>query len=182
MQPQLGQRLREIRDARGLSLAEVSRETGISRSFLSLVENGQNEITIGRLVRLVGFYGVHVSDFFARLVKEPEYVVRREDRREIPSPKEHITFYMLAPDGERTMMPLIGEFAPGGGLAEKGRHPGEEFVHVLEGELVVQLEGEEPIVLHAGDTAWYSGQQGHRLRNATDRPTRIIAVISPPNL
>jgi transcriptional regulator with XRE-family HTH domain len=182
MQPVLGQRLRAIRMARGFSLAEVSRETNISRSFLSLVEKGQNEITIGRLVRLVGFYGVHASDFFAYLEGTSRNIVRREDRRNIPSPQEHMEIHLLAPDDERTMLPMSVDFEPGGGLAEMGRHGGEEFIHVLEGEVILQLEGDEPVVLRTGDTAWYSGEQGHSLTNATDGLARLIAVMSPPNL
>jgi transcriptional regulator with XRE-family HTH domain len=183
MQPLLGQRLKAIRVARGLSLAEVSRQTSISRSFLSLVENGQNEITIGRLVRLVGFYGVHISDFFAELEVTQHNVVRHAERRRIPSPEESLAMYLLAPDESRSMLPMSVEFEPGGGFSEPGRHPGEEFIHVVEGAVILRLEGEEqPIVLHPGDTAWYSGEHGHTVTNGVDARTRIIAVISPPNL
>jgi transcriptional regulator with XRE-family HTH domain len=175
--------LRAIRLARNLSLAEVSRQTDISRSFLSLVENGQNEITIGRLMRLMRCYGIHVSDFMSQLEGQQRDVIRREDRRTIPSPDEHLAMHLLATDESRSMLPMIVEFAPGGGFVEPGHHPGEEFVHVIDGEVVLQLEGDaEPIVLRSGDTAWFPGEQGHTLTNGVDAVTRIIAVVSPPIL
>lgn len=182
-QPLLGQRLKAIRVAKNLSLAEVSRQTNISRSFLTLVENGQNEITVGRLIRLVGYYGVHISDFFAEMSAKSHNVVREADRRRIPSPNEHLQMFLLAPDGARTMLPMIVEIEPGGGFSEAGRHPGEEFIHVLEGEIVLELEGDEtPTILGVGDTAWYSGELGHKVANGAATSSRIIAVISPPNL
>src|SRR3954471_20515085 len=58
----LGLRLRQLRLARSLSLAEVAQATNISASFLSLVENGRSDVSIGRLTRLVQFYGVSLSD------------------------------------------------------------------------------------------------------------------------
>lgn len=57
-QPDLGTKLRALRTDRGLSIAEVADATGISASFLSLVENGRSDIAIGRLMRLIDFYGV----------------------------------------------------------------------------------------------------------------------------
>ena len=61
----LGRRLRELRTSRKLSLAEVAEATSMSPSFLSVVENGQSDITVSRLMRLVQWYGVSVSDPWA---------------------------------------------------------------------------------------------------------------------
>jgi transcriptional regulator with XRE-family HTH domain len=181
-QPRLGQRLKAIREAGGYSLAEVSRRTDISRSFLSLVENGQNEITIGRLIRLIGLYKVHLGDFFMSLGSEQRHIVRREERRRLLSPTEQMRYYLLAPDKERSMLPLFVEFEPYGQLAEMGRHPGEEVIHVLEGEVSLKLEGDEATVLRPGDTAWFDGNRGHFVSNPAGSIAKLISVTSPPNL
>lgn len=183
LQPELGARLREIRRDRGLSIAEVAEATGISRSFLSLVETGRSEITIGRLIRLVNEYHVHVGEFLEGLSSRGSTdLVRHGQRRHIRSAEEGLDVWLLAPDEQRSMLPMLVEFAPGGGLAEMGRHEGEEFVHVIEGELVVELEGRPPLLLGVGDTAWYAGNTGHELRNESESTTRAIAVMAPPNL
>ena len=54
----LGSALRAARRRKSLSLSDVAAATGISPSFLSLVENGKSDITIGRLVRLVTFFAI----------------------------------------------------------------------------------------------------------------------------
>jgi transcriptional regulator with XRE-family HTH domain len=57
--------LRRLRTERKLTQSDVARETGISSSFLSLVEQGRSDITIGRLLRLAEFYEVELSDLLA---------------------------------------------------------------------------------------------------------------------
>ena len=178
-----GSALKNLRRDRRLSLQDVSAGTGISASFLSLVENGKSDITIGRLVRLVTFYGIHLGDLVpVQPAAEPD-LVRKSEQKTLPSPAEGIQFRLLAPSVQGVMMPMIVEFEPSAHLAEYGRHAGEEFVHVLRGSMELELEGSEPRILRAGDSAYYSAERPHLFRNASDtQPLRIICVDSPPNL
>ena len=179
----LGSALRAARQAKSLSLSDVATATGISSSFLSLVENGKSDITIGRLVRLVTFYGIHLADLVPVTPAAEPDLVRKSEQRTLPSPAEGIQFRLLAPSVQGVMMPMILEFEPGAHLAEYGRHAGEEFVHVLRGSMELELEGTEPRVLRAGDSAYYSAERPHPFRNASDtQPLRVICVDSPPNL
>lgn len=182
LQPLLGLRLRELRKERGYALAEVAKSTGISRSFLSLLENGQSEVTIGRLVRLMAFYEVHVEDFLSTLKPERSGLVRHADAVPIPSPEEQIDFFLLSLDRTKSFLPMLMTVHPGGGTITPGQHPGEEFIHIIEGELVLKLEGEDPLVMSEGDSVWFPGTQEHLVSNVSDRPARAIAVISPPHL
>lgn len=184
VQSALGPALRAIRLANRRSLSDVAAATGISSSFLSLVENGKSDITVGRLTRLVAFYGVSVADLLpsAGPAADPD-VVRRTEQRLLPSPAEGISFYLLGPLVSGLMMPMIVEMEPSARLAEYGRHHGEEFVHVLEGTLALELEGSEPRILEEGDSAYYSAERPHLFRNARDSGLlRLICVDSPPNL
>ena len=179
----LGSALRSARRDRSLSLNEVASATGISASFLSLVENGKSDITIGRLVRLVAFYGLSLADLLPTDPAADPDVVRKSEQRTLPSPAEEIAFRLLAPNTRGSMMPMIVEFEPSAHLAEFGRHAGEEFVHVLRGSMELELEGSEPRILRAGDSAYYSAERPHLFRNASEtQPLRIICVDSPPNL
>ena len=183
--PGLGAALRSVRRGKRLSLSEVAGATGISSSFLSLVENGRSDITIGRLARLVEFYGVPLADLVpvGNGNGTDPAVVRKTEQRVLPSPAEGITFLLLTRDTRVAMMPMIVEFEPSAHLAEYGRHPGDEFVHVLQGRLELVLEGSEPRILKAGDSAYYSAERPHLFRNASDKqPLRIMCVDTPPNL
>ncbi len=179
----LAEGLRSARLARSLSLAEVAAATNISTSFLSLVEKGKSDITIGRLVRLVEFYGISIVDLIPAAGNNDPEVVRTDDRRLLHSPAEGIDVFLLGPDTQRTMMPMLVEFEPGAHLAEYGRHQGEEWVYVLEGRLSLELEGAEPKHLEPGDGAYYVADRPHLFRNAdAERRLRVICVDSPPVL
>jgi transcriptional regulator with XRE-family HTH domain len=182
-QESLGARLRALRKSRRLSLGDVARGSGISPSFLSLVENGRSDITIGRLTRLVDFYGISIGDILPAPGSEDPDVVRRAEARRLHSGDEGIDVFLLASGTDRTMMPMLVEFEPGAELAEFGQHPGEEFVHVVEGELRLEVEGAEPRTLRAGDSAYYAGDRPHLFRNASaDRPLKLVCIDTPPPL
>ena len=178
----LGHALLAARRARRLPLREVAAATGISASFISLVEKNKSDITIGRLTRLLDYYDVSLADLLPARRSDDAGIVRADEQRRIPSPSERIDFLLLAPDSDRTMMPMVVAFEPGARLAEPGRHPGEEFVHVLEGTLMLELDGAEH-VLEAGDSAYYRAERPHLFQNASrEQPLRIVCVDSPPHI
>lgn len=177
-----GAALRAQRRDRRLSLQEVSTATGISASFLSLVENDKSDITLGRLMKLAAFYDVHVSDLLPDGVGRDPIVIRTVDRKHIASPSEGIDIYLLGPDSERRMLPLYARFAPGGRPAEFSQHEGEEYVHVLSGTISIEMEGHENVVLERGDGAYYRADRPHRLSAVGAEPAEVFVVASPPHL
>jgi quercetin dioxygenase-like cupin family protein len=182
----LGARLKAVRRARRLSLAEVSEATDVSASFLSLVENDKSDISIGRLVRLIDFYGISIADLLPGEGVSGSYpdVVPASERRRLQSRSEGTDIYLLTSmTRDRQMMPLQLEIEPGGRLAEHGRHHGEEWVHVLEGRLRLELVGAEPRILEAGDSAYYPSERPHLFVNDdAERPLRLICVDTPPTM
>lgn len=182
-QPGLGARLRALRSARRLSVRSVAETTGISPSFLSLVETGKSDITIGRLTRLVEFYEVSLMDLLPDQPNSDARAVRKSEQRPLHSTSEGIDFALLVPDTRRVMMPQLISFAPGAKLAEYGRHPGEEWIHVLQGELLLEFEGDSSLVLSAGDSAYYSSTSPHSFANASSTKRLILVCVdTPPNL
>ncbi len=179
---ELGRRLRTLRASRRLSLAEVAAATAISPSFLSVVENGQSDITVSRLMRLVTWYGVSIAD----LIQEPDRsvarVVRSGERRSLVLADERITIDMLTPDGQHAMMPVLNVYEAGGGMTEPAQHDGEEFVHVLEGTIELTIGGGGPIVLEPGDSAYYRADIAHSFRNVGDARACFLGITTPPNL
>lgn len=179
----IGARLRALRTARRLSLGDVARETGISTSFLSLIENGRSDLTIGRLTRLVGYFGISINDLLPSPTSSDPDVVRAGDTRQLRSPAEGATISLLATATTRTMLPMLVELEPGASLAEDGHHAGEEFTFVLSGTLSLEFDTAPPQRLQAGDSAYYDATRPHRFRNASSsEPVRLVCIDSPSPL
>ena len=178
----LGRRLRQLRTSRGLSLAEVAEATSISPSFLSIVENGQSDITVSRLMRLVHWYGVSIADLLQDPDRSPVRIVRATERRSLELSDERIRILMLTPDGQHSMMPVMNVYGEGGGMTEAAKHDGEEFVHVLEGTIELTIGNGDPVVLEAGDSAYYRADVLHSFRNAGKGEASFIGVTTPPNI
>jgi transcriptional regulator with XRE-family HTH domain len=177
----LGPKLRSLRRERGLSLTEVAEATRISSSFLSLVENGKNDLTVARLIRLVAYYGVAVSDLLPDdTVDQPE-ILRSDQQRRLPSRSEKLELYLLAHDGNRAMTPVMMTYEPGGGTNEFLSYESEQWVYVLEGSLAVSFEGDDSVVLEIGDSAYFSAKRPHKYKNVGDGPARSLHVRSPGN-
>jgi transcriptional regulator with XRE-family HTH domain len=181
--PGLGPALRAIRQAQGLSLTQAGEQTGLSKSFLSLVEQGKSDITLGRLMRLVKFYNVGLADLLPEDDVAGQRVAFRPDQRtKMALEREGLELTFLAIDRRRRMMPVWSTFAPGGHMENHALHEGDEFVWVLEGRLALEIDGSETVVLEAGDCAYFDASRAHRYENAFDGTSKAFAVISPPTL
>ncbi len=176
----LGEKLRTLRRERNLSLTQVADATGISSSFLSLVENEKSDLTVARLVRLVSHYGVTVTDLLPESDDGQPEIVRHGQQRKIRMAADHMALLLLVTEGgDRAMMPVIGAYEVGGGMSEFVSYDSEQFDYVLEGTIKVVFEHEPDITLSAGDSAYYSAKRPHRYQNVGDVPARAFHIRSP---
>jgi transcriptional regulator with XRE-family HTH domain len=176
---QLGKRLRQLRRAAGYPLAQVAEATGISTSFISHIENGKSDITIGRLLRLADFYGVDINELLPpRRTAEPE-VIRKGEHSHLPSPDEHLEIFLLGPDLQRTMLPILTHYERGGKTTDTFSMEGENFLYVLEGTVCVTWDDGHEVVLEAGDSAYYEARLPHRYANVGSGSARLLSCAAP---
>jgi transcriptional regulator with XRE-family HTH domain len=154
--PSLGRRFRQVRIARGLSLNDVAEATQISSSFLSLFENGKNDITFGRLARLSSFFGLAIDE----LIPDPEpaetVVVHRNARRRIASSEERAVSELLTHDTKHKLGAMLFTLERGGVILEGIKIPeGELFVLILRGKFEALPHGQAPITLDKDDAALF---------------------------
>jgi transcriptional regulator with XRE-family HTH domain len=175
-QPTLGRRLKALRASRGLSLKEVAASTGVSASFLSMIESGRNEMTIGRLVSMADFYEVGLADLLPEGDGDPPVVLRNVDRRPIDSADHLVSTEALAAWHHGDMSSRIVRFEVGGqSRHEVAPSPGPEFILVLAGELTIEFADDTAVVLAEGDSIWFEASRRHRHVNSGDRELSIIA-------
>lgn len=177
-QPTLGRRLKALRISRGLSLKEVAAKTGVSASFLSMVETGRNDMTVGRLVVMADFYEVSLGDLLPERGMEQPIVLRRDDRQTVASPDRQVRTELLASWHQGEMASGFLRFDAGAELRELTPHTGPEFVLVLTGALAIEFADDTSVTLAEGDSVWFEGSRRHRYVNRGDAEAQILAFYS----
>jgi transcriptional regulator with XRE-family HTH domain len=175
----LANRLRELRAERGLSLAQLARATGISSSFLSLLEQAQSDITIGRLIRLAEFYGVELADLLGGEPASPSahmHLLQVDEGNMIHSEEEGVDVFDLSGGAHWTLLPTLGVHQPGGSVEVDDAHERESMVFVLEGTFELAFEGEAPVRLRRGEGAIYRSVTRYRFTNVGRGRGRVLAV------
>ncbi len=168
----VGSRLRGLRTRRGLTLAEVSRTSGISVSSLSRLESGERRPTLELLLPLARVYDVPLDD----LVGAPEVGDPRVHIRRIPHRGGMLLPLSRGTGGIRVIKQILPPNPDE--RVEPKTHRGVEWLYVISGRLRLVL-GERDFVLEAGEAAEFDTRTPHWLGAAGDRPVELLHLAGP---
>jgi transcriptional regulator with XRE-family HTH domain len=167
----VGPRLRRVREQRGVTLTEVAQVTGISKSTLSRLENGQRRPSLELLLPLAQTYWVPIDDLVgAPAVGDPR--IRLKPRRV----------------NGRTVLPLT---RPGGIQAWKiviptsqsepkpRTHDGFEWLYVLSGRMRLVM-GDQDVVLGIGEAAEFDTMIPHWFGSTGEGPAEVLSIFGRP--
>jgi transcriptional regulator with XRE-family HTH domain len=165
-------RLRALRQRRGLTLAELSADTGISTSTLSRLESGLRRPTLDLLIRLASAYRASLDD----LVGAPQIA----DPRVHPKPfyrggRAIIPLTRNNPDVHAYKMVLPGH--PPDEPIEQRTHEGYDWIYVLSGRVRLAL-GDGETVLGPGEAAEFDTRVPHGCASASLKPAEVINLLS----
>jgi transcriptional regulator with XRE-family HTH domain len=176
---ELGQRIRELRRAKGIILRDAAERAGVSESFLSQVERGLANPSVASLRRIAEALREPVASLFVG-EESAGMVVRAGERRRMAHPRQAYSDYLLTPPTARKLQIIQSVIGPGKGSGkEPYSHPAdEECVIIVEGELDVTVAGETHS-LEKGDCLLIDPRQEHGFHNPTGEATTVLWVMSP---
>lgn len=179
----LGMQVKRQRLAQELKIADVARIAGISQGMLSKIENAQVSTSLDTLSRLCDVLGLPLSKLFseydqqdgsALLVKADQgmEVVRRGTEKghtyhllnHTRGPKKSFEAYMVSMDDASEEFPTFS-------------HPGTEFLHLLEGELIYR-HGNQLYRMEAGDSLTFEGEIPHGPEALVQVPIRMLSIMN----
>ncbi|MEV7602647.1 XRE family transcriptional regulator [Kitasatospora sp. NPDC089797] len=174
---EMGPRLRIARERRGVTLADVSRATGISSSTLSRIETGRRKPTLEVVLHLAGEYGVGLDEL-AGTAPAPAARPRSaaphgsgDDKVVVP-----LTRYVGGLHAHKHVLPAAAEQS---GRPRQASHEGYEWLCVLYGRLRLAL-GEQDLVLAAGDVVEFDTRIPHGVANAGSAgPVEYLIMFGP---
>ncbi len=183
----VGEKIKALREQKGLSLKELADLTGFSTALLSQMENHLVSPSLGTIIKMARALSVRVGDFLGETEGEPYAIVRKEERKKVSrfASKDGVKYgYSYESLGfekkDRHMEPFIVTLEPATvKTAKTSVHEGEEFIFVLEGEMEVIL-GNHTDILYSGDSIYYDSTIPHRVQCHQDKITRILAVLYAP--
>jgi transcriptional regulator with XRE-family HTH domain len=178
--PEVGATLQRMRLERGLTLEDLSRTAGVSKSMLSQIEREKANPTIAVAWRLANALGVDIAELLSSEVKKPD-TIRILEAHETPTlPGEHAGYVLriLGP------MELAGKFewyeltlAPNGALVSGSHDPGTtEHLTLLNGSVELEVNNIKK-KLKLGATARYAADLPHAIQNIGKSEAKVLMVV-----
>ncbi len=171
----LGTRLRHLRRERGCTLQEVSDGSGLTPSFLSRLERGIVNISVGNLRKVAAYFGVPITHFFTEELVPRGIAVRADERVIQETAGTLIRRASLLPAEATHLFAEIIQIAPGMASEAPLNRLSRALVYVLSGRLTCGLGGQE-MVLREGDVLYQRRPAG--LRWSNEGSAAVVLAVS----
>ncbi|QLQ10883.1 MAG: helix-turn-helix transcriptional regulator [Nocardioidaceae bacterium] len=171
----VGAQIRRVRKRRNRTLQQLSAETGMSVSMLSMLERGVAAPSIGTLVSVSAALGMHMSDLFDTPGSGRSPVRRLADQVEVNT-AEGVVRRLVHNDPNHGLEMVVNEYEPGtSSSSAPTHHVGTELGILISGTLAIELDGVEHI-LKPGDGITYRSSTPHRFENRGKTKARAVWI------
>jgi transcriptional regulator with XRE-family HTH domain len=181
---ELGLRLRAERKARRLTLKDLSTRSGVALSTLSKLELGQTSVAYDKVAAVARALAMDVGLLFsgpAQAASPGSAVVWSAEEEGPLHRSDHYEYRMLASAfaGKR-MTPLRGRIVARRReqFTDFIRHPGQEFVMVLSGQVRIEFETGELIELKQHQSAYFDSAVGHIYLSMGAKDAELVIVMA----
>jgi transcriptional regulator with XRE-family HTH domain len=173
----IGSKIRAIRNRKKITIAQMCEATGLSKGFISNVENNNTSPSISTLQTIASFLEIPLP--YLLLEKKQHMRVVRKDARSTTT-FNHLKIEHITSMGGLSLRSV--EFPPGASIGDAHAHEGEECHLVLEGKVLAE-QAEDSVILEEGDSFSWNASVPHTVKNIGDtRAVVLIAVYSTAEL
>jgi len=174
----VGNRLRQLREARNVSMRTLATMSGLSANALSMIERGKTSPSVSTLYRIAGALTVPVTDFFGPEEARKKVVyLKADERTRLPFMRglwEGLGGEQFTGKAMPFMLTLENGASSG---SNQMAHSGNEFVYCLRGQIEYQIEN-QLYLLEGGDSLLFAAQLKHRWHNPGGLVTNVLVIIS----
>ncbi|MGH3284113.1 MAG: cupin domain-containing protein [Streptosporangiaceae bacterium] len=179
----IGLKVFSLRKRMGLSLQQLGERSDVSAAAIHKIEQGGMVPTITTLLKIAGALGRPVSYFVEEDVGRDDVAVLSppdEDRPVYTSHKGIALNSISGPYGRFLLAGARATVAPGATSGRKPmQHPGEELVHVIDGQLEFTVTG-QLYQVSIGSTLHFRGDQPHTWRNPGSTEAHAVWMALRP--
>lgn len=180
----IGQKLRAIREERGLSQRELAAKAGLTNGTISLIEKNRTSPSVASLKSLLDAIPISMAEFFSTLedTVTPKVFYRADEFTEVsPTAPGQVALRQLGNVEDHALQVLHETYPPGADTGpELLSHEGEEAGIVTRGQIEVTVDGSVGI-LSTGDGYLFDSRLPHRFRNVGAEVCEIVSACTPPS-
>ena len=177
-----GEKLRKVREHKGLTLKVVAEKAGVSESLVSQIERNRVSPAIDTLLALADALDINLEFLFDEYRRErPVKIIRAGERRTIV---DDVMYEEIARTvGTETEQALEAYVItiPAGSHTHRGSygHIGHEYGIITKGKAVLKYEKNE-YELNTGDSVSFPAGTSHMIENKTKATVEAIWIVTPP--
>lgn len=182
----IGREVREVRKARGMTVADLAEATGLSVGMLSKIENGVTSSSLTTLQVLSSALSVPITSFFRRFEERREAVhvksgeaLEAERAGTRAGHQYRLLGHLGANNSGVVVEPYLITLDEESDIFPTFQHDGVELLYILEGEFRYR-HGDQQFKLKPGDSLFFDADAPHGPDELTKLPIRYLSVISYP--
>ncbi len=185
----IGQKIKELREARKMTTKELAKQSKISSGMLSQLERGSTQGSVETLRKIAKVLDTTLASLFENKHEKKQnesyeafHIVRKSERRKISFPDPLYKCEMLTPDLQGDIEFVLVELEAGRITNDVLPHTkgGEECDFVLSGSIEIEV-GNLNYTLDEGDSIRFNPEIPHKIENRSDKPASYISAITPPS-
>lgn len=174
----VGNRLRELREDRNISMRGLAAKSGLSANALSMIERGKTSPSVSTLYKLADALGVDITAFFGEPLERQPVVFLKSAERPRVSFMRGVWEDLGGTKFIGRMEPFILTLENGGGSGPNSMlHGGHEFVFCLRGTLEYQVEN-KIYLLEPGDSLLFAAKLRHRWKNPGNTVVNALIMLA----
>lgn len=177
----IGERLKGLRQQRGLSQRELAKKAGVTNSTISLIEQNRVSPSIASLKKVLDGLPISLAQFFT-----PDTEQNRDQVFFVPEEQpdlgcDGIRYFLVGSSLPQRQMTFMHEFyEPGSDTGEEMfSHDGEESGVVIRGHIELTVDGETR-QLAPGEAYYFDCRKPHRFRNIAEEICELVTASTPP--
>lgn len=175
MKETLGDNIKKLRKKQQMTLKNLAEKTNFSISFLSQLERGKSSATLESLKKISLALEVEPGDLFNSSYKKND-LIRRNTLETEHMKRQEIHYHSLYDSIENpAFAPHLVMLKPSQNEGNLIKHPGQEFIYVLEGQLTVYID-KETYILNPSDSIMFNSHYEHYWYNYTNKDVKFLCV------
>lgn len=178
----VGEKIRNLRKKKKLSIANLSENTGLSIGLISQIERNKVVPSIKAMWKIAKGLDVNIGYFFEE-DEDKGIIVRKNERKKIQTNDATKVYELLMPDLvdknlELLLITLKGKTKKNKGLVN---HDGEECGYIIKGKMKLIFDTNE-YILEEGDSFYFDSNVNHVYENCNeDEECILICAMTPPS-